>query len=79
MWKSISIRLATSILMDTAAYQSSTQEKIRFQLERAFVPNLSNYKMFGVTDMMEDIILIEGVVFDYNTRDCYTGPCYIPR
>lgn len=79
MWKSISIRLATTILMDTAAYQSTTQEKIHFELERAFIPNLSNFKIFGVNDMMEDIVLLEGFAVDYHTRDCYYAPCYIPR
>lgn len=71
--------MATYILMDTATHQSSTQDSIRLQLERAFVPSLKNYKVFGVSEMMEDIILLEGVALDFNTRDLYVAACYIPR
>lgn len=71
--------MATAILMDVPAYQSITQEKMKYRLEKAFMPNLTRYKVFGVNDLMEDIILIEGVAVDFNTRDCYTAPTYIPR
>jgi sodium/hydrogen exchanger 10/11 len=65
--------------MDVPSYRSYTEDKIKFVLERSFVPDLSNYKVFVVNEMMEDIILLEGVIVDFNTRDVYTGPCYIPR
>lgn len=79
IWKCICIKLATSLLLDVPAYQSQTQETIKFQLARAFVPNISQFKMFTVNEMMEDIILIEGISIDYNTRECYSAPVYIPR
>lgn len=53
--------------------------QVKYALERAFVPNLSRYKIFGVTDMIEDMILIEGVVADFNTRELFIAPCCIPR
>jgi sodium/hydrogen exchanger 10/11 len=79
IWKYIGFKKALTILMDVPSYRSYTEDKIKFVLERSFVPDLSNYKVFVVNEMMEDIILLEGVIVDFNTRDVYTGPCYIPR
>ncbi|KAK9881861.1 hypothetical protein WA026_018061 [Henosepilachna vigintioctopunctata] len=79
MWKYISLKLAVSILLTTPAYISSNQEKLRYALERCFVPNLRNIKVFMNNVMIEDIVLIEGVVTDCNTKDIYIAPCYIPR
>lgn len=79
MWKFISIRLAAALLMDVPAYQSTMNEKVKFDLEAAFMPTLTMFKVFAVNDLIEDIILIEGVAVDFNTRDLYTAPVYIPR
>lgn len=79
MWKCVSSRLATTILMNVPAYQSRRQEAIRFTLERSFVPNLIQYRALAVNDMMEDIILIEGTIIDYNTTEHYVAPTYISR
>lgn len=79
IWKFVSIRLTTAILMEVPAYQSIRQEKIKYTLERSFVPDLSSFRVFAVNDMMEDIVLLEGIAMDYNTRDAYLAPCYIPR
>ncbi|KAL3276419.1 hypothetical protein HHI36_011804 [Cryptolaemus montrouzieri] len=79
MWKYVSLRLAVSILLKTPAYSTSTQEKLRYALERSFVPNLENFKVFINNTMIEDIVLIEGVLIDTNTKENYTAPCYIPR
>lgn len=65
--------------MAAPLYRSHTQETILYILERAFLPDLSNYKTFVVSDMIQDILLIEGIVVDFHTRDLYTAPCYIPR
>jgi hypothetical protein len=43
------------------------------------MPNLSNFKIFAVTDMIQDIILIEGIAADYNSRESFIAPCCIPR
>ncbi|XP_063905704.1 sodium/hydrogen exchanger 10-like isoform X3 [Zophobas morio] len=79
IWKSISFKKALTVMMNSPSYRSYTQNKIKYILERAFVPNLSNYKVFVVNEMMADIILIEGTVMDFNSRYRYTGTCYIPR
>ncbi|XP_008199714.2 solute carrier family 9 member C1-like [Tribolium castaneum] len=79
LWKEVSIRMAVPLLMSVPAYQGFSQDQIKYALERAFVPNLSNYKIFAVTDMIEDIILIEGCAADFNTRESFVAPCCIPR
>ncbi|XP_044264363.1 sodium/hydrogen exchanger 10-like [Tribolium madens] len=79
LWKEVSIRMAVPLLMSVPAYQGFSQDQIKYALERAFVPNLSNYKVFAVTDMVEDIILIEGTAADFNTRETFVAPCCIPR
>ncbi|KAJ3648598.1 hypothetical protein Zmor_020391 [Zophobas morio] len=79
IWKSIGFKMAIELMMRVPAYRTLTHDKIQYFVERAFVPNLSNYKIFVVNEMMHDIILLEGFVIDYNTRDIYKAPCYIPR
>lgn len=65
--------------MDLPTYQSSTLDKIRFALQRAFVPKLTDFKIFLINELVQDVILIEGLAVDFNTRDIFTGPCYIPK
>ncbi|RZB73492.1 Na H Exchanger and/or cNMP binding domain containing protein, partial [Asbolus verrucosus] len=79
IWKIVSFRVAIPLLTCVPAYRNFTQEQIKRTLERSFMPNLTNYKIFVVNEMMEDILLIEGVAVDYNTRDVFIGPYYIPR
>ncbi|XP_008199730.2 solute carrier family 9 member C1 isoform X1 [Tribolium castaneum] len=79
IWKNIAFRRAISILINTPTYRSYTRDKIKYIIQRSFVPNLSNYKMFLVNEMIEDILLIEGVAVDFNTREVYVAPCYIQR
>ncbi|RZC39774.1 cNMP binding domain containing protein, partial [Asbolus verrucosus] len=79
LWKAVSFRIVVPILMNATAYHSLTLQNLWFTVERSFVPNISSVKVFVVNEMMDDIVLIEGVMVDFNTRDIYTGPCYIPR
>ncbi|XP_044757843.1 sodium/hydrogen exchanger 10-like [Coccinella septempunctata] len=79
IWKYISIRLAVCILLKTPAYVACSQERLRSALERCFVPDLENFSIFVNNTMIEDIILIEGVVVDDNTKENFIAPCYIPR
>nr|CAD7452751.1 unnamed protein product [Timema tahoe] len=79
MWKAIAIRLAPVILMDVPTYQSWTQDKIKYHLERAFVPTLTQHRRFKVNELMEDLLLIEGQVKDYSNGMVYSAPTYIPR
>lgn len=65
--------------MAVPAYQGFGQDQIKYALERSFVPNLENFKVFVVTDVIEDIILVEGVAADYNTREMFIAPHWIPR
>lgn len=65
--------------MNVSLYRSFTKEKLLHLLDRSFVPDLSNYKTFIVNEMVQDIILVEGILLDYNTKDVYVAPCYIPR
>ncbi|EFA06222.2 Sodium/hydrogen exchanger 10-like Protein [Tribolium castaneum] len=79
IWKEISVRIAFPLLLSVPAYQAFSQEQIKYAFERAFVPNLSNFKIFAVTDIIQDIILIDGVAADFNTRERFVAPCCIPR
>ncbi|RZC32845.1 Na H Exchanger, cNMP binding, and/or Ion trans domain containing protein [Asbolus verrucosus] len=79
IWKAESIRIAVPLLLSIPTYQTLRNDQIKYALEPAFMPNLSNYKIFAVTDKIQDILLIEGVVADLNTRDIFTAPSYIPR
>lgn len=79
IWKYVSFRRAVIVMMNVPAFRSYTQEKIKYVLERSFIPKLSNFKIFVINDMMKDIILVEGIVVDFNTRDVFSAPCYIPR
>jgi hypothetical protein len=65
--------------MNVPSYRSQTQIKIKYIIEQSFVPDLTNYKMFVVNDMMVDILLIQGMLADHSTKNIYTAPCYIPR
>lgn len=75
----MSLRIAISVLMEVPAYELSTQTQIKYLLERSFIPKLTNYKTFVVTDMMQDVVLIEGTAKEATTNEVYSGPCYIPR
>ncbi|RZC27680.1 cNMP binding, Na H Exchanger, and/or Ion trans domain containing protein, partial [Asbolus verrucosus] len=79
IWKAVSVRIAIPVLMAVPTYQSCSLDQIKYALERAFMPNLINFKIFAVTDMIQDILLIEGVARDFHTRELFTAPCYIPR
>lgn len=79
IWKEVSIKIAIPLLMSVPAYQAFSQDQIKYALERAFMPNLSNYKIFAVTEMIQDVILIDGVAADFNTRELFVAPCCIPR
>ncbi|CAG2053569.1 unnamed protein product [Timema podura] len=58
---------------------SWTQDKIKYHLERAFVPTLTQHRRFKVNELMEDLLLIEGQVKDYSNGMVYSAPTYIPR
>ncbi|XP_068894518.1 sperm-specific sodium:proton exchanger-like isoform X3 [Tenebrio molitor] len=79
LWKSVSYSIALPIIMDIPSYRTFTNNRIKYVIERSFVPDISNYKVFVVNEMMEDVILIEGMVEDSSTKKLYTAPCYIPR
>lgn len=79
MWKYETLKLALCILLKTPAYVACSQERLRVLLERSFVPDLEKFSIFVNNTMIEDIILIEGIVIDDHTKENFTAPCYIPR
>ncbi|RZC32726.1 sodium/hydrogen exchanger 10-like, partial [Asbolus verrucosus] len=79
IWKAVSIRIAVPILMAVPTYHTYSLDQLKYTLERAFLPNLENFKIFTMTEMIQDILLIEGVARDFNTRELFVAPYYIPR
>lgn len=79
LWKEISLRIAFPLLLSVPAYQGFSQDQIKYALERAFVPDLSFVTVFTVTEIIQDVILVEGVAAEYNTREKFLAPCVIPR
>ncbi|XP_045505452.1 sodium/hydrogen exchanger 10-like isoform X2 [Colias croceus] len=71
--------LAPHPIMGVPAYHSWSSEKISMRLEHAFVPCLKAFKIFVVNELMEDIVLLDGVCQDLATRELFQPPCYIPR
>ncbi|KAK9887712.1 hypothetical protein WA026_000033 [Henosepilachna vigintioctopunctata] len=79
LWKFISLRLAYAILVNAPPYQAVSKKDIEYCLLRAVVPDLGDIAIFQKNDMIEDIVLINGLVADYNSWMIYYAPCYIPR
>ncbi|CAG4938892.1 unnamed protein product [Colias eurytheme] len=79
MWREIGIKLSLMVLPSVPAYHSWSSEKISMRLEHAFVPCLKAFKIFVVNELMEDIVLLDGVCQDLATRELFQPPCYIPR
>nr|XP_026497696.1 sodium/hydrogen exchanger 10-like [Vanessa tameamea] len=79
MWREIGIKLSVMILPTVPAYHGWSIEKISMRLENAFVPCLKAFKIFIVNELMEDIILLDGICQDTATREVFQPPCYIPR
>ena len=79
MWKSIAIRIATTVLMSISAFESWTYDQISLYLDRGIVPMVDGYSQFVVNENVEDVILIEGEVYDSATTKTFIGPVYIPR
>ncbi|CAG9571000.1 unnamed protein product [Danaus chrysippus] len=79
MWREIGIKLTMMILPTVPAYHGWSVEKISMRLEHAFVPCLKAFKIFVVNELMEDVILLDGVCQDMSTREVFQPPSYIPR
>ncbi|VVC86450.1 unnamed protein product [Leptidea sinapis] len=79
MWREIGIKLSLMVLPTVPAYHAWSAEKISMRLEHAFVPCLKAFKVFVVNELMEDIVLLDGVCQDMATREVFQPPCYIPR
>ncbi|CAK1543599.1 unnamed protein product [Leptosia nina] len=79
MWREIGIKLSLMVLPSVPAYHSWSSEKISMRLEHAFVPCLKAFKVFVVSELMEDIVLLDGVCQDMATREVFQPPSYIPR
>ncbi|XP_045762547.1 sodium/hydrogen exchanger 10-like isoform X1 [Maniola jurtina] len=79
MWREIGIKLSMMILPMVPAYHGWSNEKVSMRLEHGFVPCLKAFKIFVVNELMEDIVLLDGVCQDMATREVFLPPCYIPR
>ncbi|XP_017771554.1 PREDICTED: LOW QUALITY PROTEIN: sodium/hydrogen exchanger 10-like [Nicrophorus vespilloides] len=79
LWKYITFILARRVMQDTPMYVSYSESKLNVILNRSFVPDLSCYRMVVLSELVEDVILIQGLIVDNNTREIYTAPCYVPR
>ncbi|XP_044758504.1 sodium/hydrogen exchanger 10-like [Coccinella septempunctata] len=79
MWTSISLRLAFEVLAQSPMYFSVAIKEIESTLLRSVVPDLEGVKVFATGEIIEDIVLINGVVMDFNTKMIFYAPCYIPR
>ncbi|KAL4706164.1 hypothetical protein ACJJTC_013629, partial [Scirpophaga incertulas] len=79
MWREIGIKLATMVLPSVPAYSGWSSERLSMRLEHSFVPCLKPFKVFVVNELMEDIVLIDGICQDIATREVFHPPSYIPR
>ncbi|CAK1591052.1 unnamed protein product [Parnassius mnemosyne] len=79
MWREIGIKLSLMVLPSVPAYHGWSVERLSMRLEHAFVPCLKAFKVFVVNELMEDIVLIDGICQDMSTREVFQPPCYIPR
>lgn len=71
--------LSRRLLLTTSAYQSTAKQEADYALIRAVVPNTDYYNVINVPQVVEDVLLLQGVVVDYNTREIYTAPCALPK
>ncbi|XP_053617936.1 sperm-specific sodium:proton exchanger-like isoform X2 [Plodia interpunctella] len=79
MWREIGIKLSMMVLPSVPAYHGWSVERLSMRLEHSFVPCLKPFKVFVVNELMEDIILLDGICQDMATREIFQPPCYIPR
>ncbi|CAB3249595.1 unnamed protein product [Arctia plantaginis] len=79
MWREIGIKFSMILLPSVPAYYAWTSERLSMRLEHSFVPCLKAFKVFVVNELMEDIVLIDGVCQDMATREVFQPPAYIPR
>ncbi|KAG6449326.1 hypothetical protein O3G_MSEX005984 [Manduca sexta] len=79
MWREIGIKFSMMVMPTVPAYHSWPAEKLSMRLEHSFVPCLKAFKVFVVNELMEDIILLDGICQDMATREVFQPPCYIPR
>ncbi|XP_026728345.1 sodium/hydrogen exchanger 10-like [Trichoplusia ni] len=79
MWREIGIKMSMMVLPTVPAYHSWPVEKLSMRLEHAFVPCLKAFKVFVVNELMEDIVLLDGICQDLATREVFQPPSYIPR
>ncbi|XP_041472513.1 sodium/hydrogen exchanger 10-like [Lytechinus variegatus] len=80
LWRVVSIRIATPLIMEQMAYQGWTQEKVKLHLERGYLVDLAESRyQFNIDASMDDIILINGTAYNAHTREEIRSPCLIPR
>ena len=81
LWKGCGVRVAVPLLLDMPAYHSWTKDKIRLMCERSYlapIPRGLN-AVFRSSEQMKEVVLIQGKVTCTETRECYEGPCLLPK
>ncbi|KAG7300826.1 hypothetical protein JYU34_015163 [Plutella xylostella] len=79
MWREIGIKFGMLVLPTVPAYHGWSRERLSLRMEHACVPCLKAFKVFVVNELMEDIVLIDGICQDMASREIFQAPCYIPR
>jgi CRP-like cAMP-binding protein len=79
MWRSYGIKLATALLPTQPAYASWTLDKIRMHLERSAVPIGERFETLTVPEYISDVVVIQGQVRNYHTKEVYQAPSLVPR
>ncbi|XP_077485321.1 sperm-specific sodium:proton exchanger-like [Amblyomma americanum] len=79
IWYYIANIFGVLILQSEPKYQTWPMEKIKMRLSSFLLPDLASAHDFLVSPDIEDILLIQGTLVDFNTGDVYAAPYYIPR
>ncbi|KAK9883835.1 hypothetical protein WA026_002031 [Henosepilachna vigintioctopunctata] len=79
MWKAACSGLALHILTTASPYRSIPPDEVRLFLDRCFMPNLSKFSRFEKSNLIEDIVLIEGAILDEDSQEYYIAPRHLSR
>ncbi|ODM98799.1 Sodium/hydrogen exchanger 8 [Orchesella cincta] len=79
IWRSWGFRVATALLQRLPAYYEWSLEKIQMHLEPSVVPVMDKFETFEIGDNIADVIVIEGYIQNYHTKEVYAAPCLVPR
>uniref|UniRef100_A0A0K8S6J0 Cyclic nucleotide-binding domain-containing protein n=1 Tax=Lygus hesperus TaxID=30085 RepID=A0A0K8S6J0_LYGHE len=80
IWKAVAIKIGVNLLPYTPRFQGWSREKLLLYLQRGVVPVLDNVTIVNINnEIIEDLLLVEGMGMDMATRSIFYGPMMIPR